>query len=187
MKNFRISLSMATIWIWYRYNNRSKIFLAAWMESVTTMILEMSFLVETWLILDLIAKSLASVLVTKTTWWIVLVRGQLNMCICEMDVVISFLILASMITIAVNEERDNSITMLLSCWRQILSFSLLYKLKEKQSEKLLMILRSRESLEWRGEKEGKTLLNLLSVSTKWPLMRYVVATTYLKDKWLHKR
>jgi len=63
-----------------------------------------------------------------------------------MDVAILFLMLAFVMTMAVDEERDNSITMLSSCWRWILSFfSLLHKLKEKQSEKLSIILKPRES------------------------------------------
>ena len=64
----------------------------------------------------------------------------------KVDIAISFLILVSVMTMAVDGERDNSITMLLSCWRQILLFfSLLHKLKEKQSEKLSIILKPRES------------------------------------------
>ena len=47
---------------------------------------------------------------------------------------------------AVEGEENNSRTMLSSCWRWILSFfSLLDILKENQSEKLSMILESRES------------------------------------------
>ena len=63
-----------------------------------------------------------------------------------MDVVMLFLMLASITTMAVDKEEDNSKTILSSCWRWILSFfSLLDKLKEKQSEKLSMILEPRES------------------------------------------
>jgi len=63
-----------------------------------------------------------------------------------MDVAILFLMLASVMTMAVDEERDDSITMLSSCWRQILSFfSSSHKLKEKQSEKLSKMLKPRES------------------------------------------
>jgi len=63
-----------------------------------------------------------------------------------MDVAILFLMLASVMTMAVDEERDDSITMLSSCWRQILSFfSLSHKLKENQSEKLSKMLKPRES------------------------------------------
>jgi len=69
------------------------------------------------------------------------------MYICKIDIAISFLILVSTTMIAVDEERDDLMTMLSSCWRQILSFYLLHKLKEKQSEKLSMILRPRESSE----------------------------------------
>jgi len=58
-----------------------------------------------------------------------------------MNVAMSFLMLASITMMAMNKEEDNSKTILLSCWRWILSFfSLLDKLKEKRSEKLSMIL-----------------------------------------------
>ena len=61
---------------------------------------------------------------------------------CEMDVAMSFLILASVTTMAVDGELDDLITILSSYWRCILSFfSLLYKLKENQSKKLSIILR----------------------------------------------
>jgi len=59
-----------------------------------------------------------------------------------MDVAMSFLILASVTTMAVDGELDDLITILSSYWRCILSFfSLLYKLKENQSKKLSIILR----------------------------------------------
>jgi len=75
-----------------------------------------------------------------------------------------------MTTMAVDGESDDSITMLSSCWRYILSFfSLLHKLKENQSEKLSIILRPGDNSEWRSKKEGKIPLNLLFVSTKWSL------------------
>ena len=37
------------------------------------------------------------------------------MCMCKMDVTISFLMLVSVMTMAVDGERDDSITMLSSC------------------------------------------------------------------------
>jgi len=146
-----------------------KIFLAAWMELVTMIILEISSQFEAWFIPHLIVKSSASLLVTKTVWWRVLINGLLNVCICKMDVAMLFLILASIIMMAVDGELDDSITML-SSWRHILSFfSLLHRLKENWSEKLSIILRPGDNSEWRGKKKGKIPLNLLFVSTKWPL------------------
>ena len=63
----------------------------------------------------------------------------------EMDVAMSFLMLASITIMAMNKEEDSK-TILSSCWRQILLFfSLLDKLKEKRSEKLSMILEPGES------------------------------------------
>ena len=80
--------------------------------------------------------------------------------------------LASVTTMAMNKEEDDSKTILSSCWRCILSFfSLLDKLKEKWSEKLSMILEPRERSGWRGEKEGKIPYDLLFELTKWSLTR----------------
>ena len=94
----------------------------------------------------LITKILALVVVTKTIWCNILINGQLAMCTCEMDVAMSFLMLASITTMAVEGEKDDSRTILLSCWKQILSFLfLIAKLKEKQSKKLSIILEPRES------------------------------------------
>jgi len=170
VKNWQKSLSMATAWTWKGCNDESNIFLTTWIELVMTMILETFSLLEAWLILHLIAKSSALVLMTKVVWWRVLISELLAICMCEMNVAMSFLMLTSITIIAVDGEVNNSITMLSSCWRWILSFfSLLDKLKEKQSEKLSIILKPRESFEWRGEKEGKISLDLLSESTKWPL------------------
>ena len=115
---------------------------------MTTMILKMFFLIWAWLILYLIAKSLASVLMTKATWYRVLTNGLLAMCMCEMDLAMSFLILASVTIIAVKEEENDSRTMLSSYWRWILLFfSLLDILKENWSEKLSIILEPGESSE----------------------------------------
>ena len=86
-------------------------------------------------------------------WWRVLISELLAIYMCKMDVAILFLMLASITTIAMDGEVNDSITMLLSCWKWILSFfSLLDKLKKKWSEKLSIILKSGESSEWRGEK-----------------------------------
>jgi len=46
---------------------------------------------------------------------------------------------------------------------------LLQTLNEIQSEKLLIILSPEENSELRGIKDGKHLLDLLAISTKWPL------------------
>ena len=54
------------------------------------------------------------------------------MCICEMDVATSFLMLASVAMMAIDCERDDSITTESSCWRQSLFFfSSLQRLNEK--------------------------------------------------------
>ena len=57
-----------------------------------------------------------------------------------------FLMLVSVTTITVEKKEDDLRTILSSCWRWILSFfSLLDILKEKQSEKLSIILEPGES------------------------------------------
>jgi len=49
-------------------------------------------------------------------------------------------------------------------------FSLLQRLNEKRSEKVLIILRPGESSRWVGEKEGNALWDLLFELTRRPLM-----------------
>ena len=162
---------MAIVWIWYRWDLLSKNFLTVWMELVTMIILDMFFLLHAWLILYLTMKSSTSVLVMKAAWWIVLIKGWSTKCMCNINVVILFLILASITTIAVDDKEDDCKTILSSCWKYNLSFfSLLTKLKENQSEKLSTILESRKSSRWRGENEGKTPYNLLLGLIRWPLM-----------------
>ena len=88
-----------------------------------------------------------------------------------MDVAMLFLILASVVVMAVDSDDNDSITIESSCWRQILSFfPLLLKLKEKQLEKMSITLEPGESSGWRGEKEGKTPYDLLLASAKCPLI-----------------
>ena len=70
------------------------------------------------------------------------------MCMCEIDLAMSFLILASVTMIAVKGEENDLRTMLSSCWRWILLFfSLLDILKENWSEKLSIVLEPGESSE----------------------------------------
>ena len=97
----------------------------------------------------LIANNSASILVMNTAWWTVLMRGWLAKCIWDIDVAISFLMLALVMTKAIDGEEEIQRTILLSSWAYILSFSfLLTKLKEKWSEKLSVI--------WKPEeKDGK--------------------------------
>jgi len=80
-------------WIWYRWCEMLKILYAEWIESVTTMIFEIPWIFVAWLILYLIANNLASMLVTFTTWYIVLTTGLLRIWICMIEVAMSFLIL----------------------------------------------------------------------------------------------
>ena len=91
---------------------------------------------------------------------------------CEMDVATSFLILASDAMMAMEGDEEDSKASLSSWWVQcLLSFSLLQTLNEIWSEKLTIILRPGENSEWSEIKDGKLLLNLLAMSTKWLLIR----------------
>ena len=91
-------------------------------------------------------KSSTSVVVMKTVWCNILINDWLAMCTCEMDIAMSFLMLASNTMMAVELDEDASRTILSSCWQQILSFLFLIdKLKEIRSEKLSIILEPGES------------------------------------------
>ena len=72
-----------------------------------------------------------------------------------MDVAILFLMLAFVVTMAMDCEEDDSITTELSWWqRNLLFFSLLHKIKENLSKKILITWKPGESSGWVGEKEG---------------------------------
>jgi len=158
---------MAMAWIWDGWDEGSNIFLAMWMELVMTIILKIFFLKKAWLMLHLIANNLASEMVTNTMWWRVLMIGWFDICMCKIDVTILFLMLASIATIAVNYNKDNSITTESSWWRQRLSFFfLLQRLKENLSENMSITLKPRESSGWIGEKEGNILWDLLLELTR---------------------
>ena len=136
------------------------------MESVMIMILEIFSLGEAWLMLHLIANNLALELVINAAWWSVLMRGW-----CEIDVVILFLMLASVAMMAMDCNKDKSITTESSCWRRNLSFfPLLHKLNENLSEKMSITQKPGESSGWVEEKERNVPWNLLLELTRWPLM-----------------
>ena len=104
----------------------------------------------------LIANNSASVLVMNAAWWTVLMREWLAECMCNIEVAISFLMLASVITRAVDGEEEIQRTISLSSWTQILSFSfLLTKLKEKWSEKLSVKWKPGVNSRLRRENDGK--------------------------------
>ena len=97
------------------------------------MILEMFSLLHAWLIPHLMAKSSTSVLVTKAVWWTVLIKGWLCMWMCETDVAMLFLILASVTTIAMWDEDDEWSIILSSCWKcDLLLFTLLLWIKTQR-------------------------------------------------------
>ena len=124
--------------------------------------------------LHLIANISASVLVTNAAWWIVLIRGWLEMCVCEIDVAMSFLMLASGATMAVDWEEKAWITIKSSCWIWDVSlFPFIHRLKENLSEKVSIIWEPGVSSEWVGENTGNRPWDLLLISTKWPLIFFL--------------
>ena len=92
--------------IWYGYNDESKILLAAWMESVIIKIWFTLGRQVAWLILHLIVKSSASVDATFTIWYIVLMTGLSWLWMCNIDVTIWFLMLASITTTTERGSND---------------------------------------------------------------------------------
>ena len=151
-----LKLRMTVIWIWYKWVLSSNIFLAAWMEPVMMMILEIFSLLHAWLILHLMAKSSASVLVMKAVWWTILIKEWSHMWMCKTNVAILFLMLASVTTIAMWGEDNEWSIILSSCWKcNLLLFTLLAKLKETQLEKMFTILESGLNSRLRGKMKGK--------------------------------
>ena len=185
-KNTQSLLRIAAECFWNGWEVRSKIFLAIWIESVTTMILEMSLRLVAWLILHLMVNSSASVLVMFIAWWSILTIGLLWIWMCEMEVAILFLMLASMITSTLDGVLEDSRAKLSSCWLYNLRFWLLYllnKQKEKQLLKMSIILWPGENSGFRGSNEGNTSLYQLSISTMWSLMHsYCHLVKKLSDK-----
>ena len=130
-----------------------------------------------WLIPHLIAKSSASVLVTKEAWWTVLIIGRLNEWICNMEVAISFLILASVITRAVwcSEEQQRVTSSSSWLWVLLWFFSFLStKLKEKRLENISTIQWPGENSGSRGEKDG---------NIPWDLMFELMICPFVNDLW----
>ena len=164
----------------------SKIYLAAWMESVTTIIFEILSIDEAWLIPHLIANNSASVLVTNAEWWRVLDKGLFGMCVCKMAVAMLFLMLASVTVIAVDVVDDDLITIESSWWRRFLSFfPLLLRLKENRLEKVSMILKPGENSGWRGDDEETIPYDLLFALMRWSLIFvFCHSVKYLReDEW----
>ena len=74
------------------------------------------------------------------------------------------------VIIAIEGDEEDSKTILSSWWaHDLLSFSLLQILNEKQSEKLSITLCLGENSELREAKDGKHSLDLLAILIKWPL------------------
>ena len=126
IKKLHNSLRIATEWCWKGWELLLNFFFTVWMESVMMIILEMALLEQTWLMPHLMAKSSTSVLVMNAAWCTVFVSGWLAMWMCEIDIAISFLMLASVMMRAVRGNEELWRTMLSSSCVQVLSFFFLY-------------------------------------------------------------
>jgi len=118
--------------------------------------------------LHLMVKSSASVEVTLVVWWIVLMIGLLWTWIYAIEVATLYLILASEMTRVCEWFNEDIIVILLSLWEwssRLLSLHLITEWKEKQLEKISIRCEPGENSEFNRSNEGKTLLNLLSMST----------------------
>ena len=174
LKNLRNSSRIAAVWIWRGWTSQLKIFLAAWIESVTIMILETLFMEQAWFMPHLIANNSASVVVTKDAWWTDLVSSWFAEWICEIDVAMLFLMLVLVITMAEWGDEEFCKTISSSSWARVLLgflFFLLTKLKEKQLEKLSIIQQPGKNSGSRGEKDGKIPYDLMLKSIRWPLVK----------------
>ena len=107
LKNSLRSLKMKADCFWRGCNDGLKIFLAVWIKSVITIILEISYEWETWLISQRNAKNSTSIEVMLTVWWRVLTTGLLWTWIWAIEDVTLFLTLASVITRALVTEADD--------------------------------------------------------------------------------
>ena len=136
-----------------------------------------------WLIPHLMAKSLASVVVTLTTWWIIFITSLSCEWMCKIKVVTLFLILALDIMIEEWGSEDALIVMLLRLHKWFLT-SWDQEWKKKQFEKELMSFFPRENSSSKGENEGRNSLHLLSISInrlyKWDLC---LGVKLLRNKW----
>ena len=98
------------VWMWWF--NDLKILLAACKEFVMMTICLMLEIPTAWLILHLMVKSLGSVVVILTAWWIVLITGLSCEWICNIEIATLFLILVSDITMEEWGLEDTLIVML---------------------------------------------------------------------------
>ena len=161
------SPKIAIDWFWNGWEEQSKILLAACIESVMMTILEILELDVAWLILYLKSNNSAAVLVINAAWWRILMSSWLAIYMCEMEVVMSLLMLVFNAAIVIDYERVALITIELSSWMwNLLFFSFLHKLKENLSEKMSTIQKPGENSGWVGENTEKTPWDLLLVSTR---------------------
>ena len=135
----------------------------------------------------LIAKSSDSIEVTSIAWWIVLMTRLLWVWICAIEVATWFFMLASNTMIAVLESK-NALNMILSSFQIcafLLSLFLLFmEWNDIQLAKMLISLLPEENSLLNESKEGKTLFNLLFVSTIGPLRsKHYLGISISSDNW----
>ena len=126
VKNSLRSLRMKATCFWSRWDEGSKIFFTTWIESVTTITLEIPCRWVAWLIPHLIAKNSASELVILMAWWSVLMIGLLQTCMCVIEEAMLFLTLVSITMSAFDRVFNDSMARLLSCWIWDLNYNTHY-------------------------------------------------------------
>ena len=101
---------------WYGWKDKSKIYLMIWIASVMIIIFLALGTWIAWLILYLIKNISVSVEVTLIAWWIILTRMFWPKQICNIKVVILFLILVLDITRIVFRFKRELLKILLRVW-----------------------------------------------------------------------
>ena len=138
--------------------DESKMCLAAWIASVTTMIFLALETCTAWLMLHLIKNNSASVEVTLVAWWSIFARILQPEWMCNIEVTMLFLILASAMTRTFSGFEENSLMGLLSEYIWLLKASLSSQFtiwKERQLEKLSIRQKPEESFWWSLSKKGR--------------------------------
>ena len=109
--------------------------------------------------LHLMANSSTSMLVTNVAWYTIFMIGRLATWMCDIEVAMLFLMLASVMMRAVWGDEELRRTMLSSSCARIWSFFsfsfLITKLKEKRSGKISMIQEPGKNFQSSSEKDGK--------------------------------
>jgi len=117
LKNYLSSWEIDVEYIWYGYDDESKILLAVWIQSVMMKIQLILGRWIAWLIPHLITKSSTLVDVILTVWCIVLMTRLLWIWMCDINITTWFLILVS-VTTTTDWEFNYIWKVILSRWHK---------------------------------------------------------------------